>query len=81
MTLALVLMNHLTGANNLSMMTEHKLPISWWSRAHSSCKSTISDLVGTPLEWTVTVGTGHALLWDVIWGILVVVYWHVGTTY
>jgi hypothetical protein len=70
MTLALVLMNHHTGA----MTTEHKLPANWWSCPHSTCSSTISDLVGTLLEWAVSVGTGHALLWDFMWGTLVVVY-------
>lgn len=76
MTLALVLMNHQTGDNNLFMMTEYKLPASWWSCPHSTCKSIISDLVGILLQWAVTVGTGHALLWDIMWGMLVVVYWH-----
>jgi hypothetical protein len=73
MTLTLVLMNHQTGASNL-FMTEHKLPANWWLCPHSTCKSTLSDLVGKLLEWAVTVGTGHALLWDFIWGMLVVVY-------
>lgn len=81
MKLTLVLMNHQTGANNLLMTTAHKLPANWWSCPHSTCKSIISDLVGTLLEWAVTVGTGHALLWDFIWGMLVVVNWHGGTTY
>lgn len=60
------------------MMTEYKLPANWWSCAHGICKSPISGLVGTLLEWAVTVGTGHALLWNVIWGMLIIVYWHGG---
>lgn len=80
MTLALVVMNHQTVANNFS----------WWlntsylptlGSVHIAHASPLSDLVGTMLEWAVTVGTGHALPRDFIWGMLVVVYWHGGTTY
>jgi len=61
MTLALVLMNHQTVANNFSWrLNTNYLPT--LGHVHIAHTSPLSDLVWTLLEWAVTVGTGHALL-------------------